>query len=62
MPLMQQQLAPSYRAIALAILRNDHALQSLGFAPEQSRWYMELKRIEIAARQNGGPVQQDFWR
>ncbi len=62
LPLMQQQLAPSYRAIAQAILKNDHPMQSLGFAPNQSAWYGELKRIEIAMRDRSGPAQLDFWR
>ena len=60
--LMQQQLAPSYRAIATAILKNDHAMKSLGFAPDPSPWYMELKRVEISMRPNSGPRQLDFWR
>jgi predicted phosphoadenosine phosphosulfate sulfurtransferase len=48
--LMQENLAPSYRAIALAILKNDHAMQSLGFSPDESKWYRELKRLEISQR------------
>ena len=59
--LERELLAPSYRAICLAILRNDHALKSLGLAPPESRWYVELKRIEIAARR-GEPLQRDFFR
>lgn len=42
--------APSYRAICRAILRNDLALQSLGFSKEKSDAYCLLKRIEIEAR------------
>ena len=34
----------------MAIMRNDAALLSLGFAAPQSYWYGALKRIEIAAR------------
>lgn len=49
--LMRTNLAPSYRAICFAILRNDHAMTSLGFAPQPSPWYMALKRMEIAARE-----------
>ena len=60
--LMQQNLAPSYRAIAQAILRNDHPMQSLGFSPDASPWYTELKRIEISMRPSAGPLQLDFWR
>lgn len=48
--LMRLCLAPSYQAIALAILNNDHALQSLGFSPPYSHWYNEIKRVEIQAR------------
>ncbi len=48
--LMRLNLAPSYRAIALAILRNDHACQSLGYTPPHSSWYQELKHIEIIQR------------
>jgi predicted phosphoadenosine phosphosulfate sulfurtransferase len=50
MPLMRLGLAPSHRAIAEALLRNDMALLSLGFSPPRSEWYGALKRIEINAR------------
>lgn len=43
-------LAPSYKAIAVAILRNDHALLSLGGVPRVSGWYGAIKQVEIAAR------------
>lgn len=52
--LMQLQLAPSYKAIALAILKHDHACLSLGFSAPYSPWYNELKRIEIEARPKQG--------
>lgn len=42
---------PSYRLICKAILRNDTALTTLGFAKEKCPAYMELKRIEIEARE-----------
>lgn len=48
--LMRLNLAPSYKAIAIAILKNDHPLKSLGFEPNNSVWYSVLKRIEIEAR------------
>ncbi len=48
--LMQERLAPSYKAIALAILRNDHNLTTLGFSAPKSDWYSAIKRIEIANR------------
>jgi predicted phosphoadenosine phosphosulfate sulfurtransferase len=49
-PLMQQGLAPSYKAVAFAILHNDLQFTSLGFAPFKSEWYGILKRIEIEQR------------
>jgi len=60
--LERELLAPSYRQIAHAILKNDHGLQSLGFAMPESRWYTELKRIEIAMRPTNAPRQLDFWK
>jgi len=48
--LMHERLAPSYQAIALAILKHDHAMQSLGFAAPESRWYVTLKRLELQER------------
>lgn len=48
--LMRENLAPSYKAICFAILRNDAPLQSLGFTPQRSRWYDELKRLELSSR------------
>lgn len=52
--LMQLRKAPSYKAIALAILKND--MTDLGFSPPFSAWYFELKRVEIEAR--GGERQR----
>ena len=52
--LMSLRKAPSYKAIALAILKND--ITDLGFTPPASAWYSELKRIEIEAR--GGERQK----
>lgn len=44
-------LAPSYRAIALCILRNDHTLKGLGFSPPgESDWYHVFKKIELSER------------
>lgn len=51
--LQRLNFAPSYRAIATAILKNDHHLTSLGYGAPVSPWYNELKRIEIEARTNG---------
>lgn len=60
--LMVLQLAPSYKAICMAILRNDHPLKSLGFSPDESPWYSELKRVEIAARPGNQVPQKDLFR
>ena len=49
--LMRLNLAPSYKAIALAILKNDISLKSLGFTPTTSKYYHAFKQIEIAARE-----------
>lgn len=43
-------LVPSYRKIAVAILKNDHHLISLGFQAPTSEVYNQLKRIEIKER------------
>lgn len=42
--------APSYRAICLAILKNDCQLVTLGYSRPKSDAYMNLKRIEIEGR------------
>lgn len=34
---------PSYKSIAIAILKNDAALKSLGFSGKRSKWYKALK-------------------
>lgn len=49
--LMRDQLAPSYRELCIAILKNDPGM--IGAVIPSSRWYSELKRIEIMQR-NGG--------
>jgi len=48
--LMRLGLAPSYKAICFALLKNDMALQSLGFTPPQSKFYHVLKKLEIEGR------------
>jgi predicted phosphoadenosine phosphosulfate sulfurtransferase len=58
LPLLQQQLAPSYQAIALALLRNDMQLHSLGFSRPASAWYGALKRVEL--RLPAQPIQLRF--
>lgn len=42
--------APSYRRICIAILKNDVACESLGYAREKCAAYMEIKRVEIMNR------------
>lgn len=46
--LMALGKAPSYKAIAIAILRND--IKELGGSLPVSAWYSEFKRVEIEAR------------
>jgi predicted phosphoadenosine phosphosulfate sulfurtransferase len=41
---------PSYRLICKAILKNDAALQTLGYSKENCDAYGMLKRIELAER------------
>lgn len=48
--LLKDRLAPSYKAIAMSILKSDLQFVSLGFAAKVSSWYGELKRMEIAER------------
>jgi predicted phosphoadenosine phosphosulfate sulfurtransferase len=38
---------PSYKRIAIAILKNDHSLKTLGFTPKESKWYGVYKRKEL---------------
>lgn len=48
--IMQLNKAPSYKAIAIAILKNDYCLKTLGFQPKKSKYYHILKKIELAER------------
>lgn len=43
-------LAPSYKAIALALLKNDMNMTLLGFSAPKSPWYSAIKRVEIEER------------
>jgi predicted phosphoadenosine phosphosulfate sulfurtransferase len=45
--LMEKNMAPSYKAIVIAILENDHPMESLGFTPKKSKWYNYYKKIEL---------------
>lgn len=40
-------LVPSYRLIAIAILKNDYSLKTLGFTPKRSKYYDVYKKIEL---------------
>ncbi len=51
--LMRLNLAPSWKAIAIAILKNDLHFTSLGFSVAHSKWYDVLKKIELDARNDG---------
>lgn len=59
--LMKQRLAPSYKAIALAILSNDINLESLGFTAPKSRWYSHFKRIELEQRAKKAAEDKASW-
>lgn len=48
--LMKQNLAPSYKQIAIAILKNDMQMESLGYTAKYSEWYSYYKKIELAER------------
>lgn len=41
---------PSYKRIAIAILKNDYSLKTLGITPKRSMVYNELKRLEFEKR------------
>jgi predicted phosphoadenosine phosphosulfate sulfurtransferase len=43
-------LAPSYRMICLAILKNDFNLKSLGYSGKKSKYYDAYKKIELINR------------
>lgn len=43
-------IAPSYKAICISILKNDHQLKHLGFTPQKTNSYHELKRIELGIK------------
>jgi predicted phosphoadenosine phosphosulfate sulfurtransferase len=47
---MDLGLAPSYKAICIAVLKNDHSMQSLGYSPKKSKYYSILKQIELKKR------------
>jgi predicted phosphoadenosine phosphosulfate sulfurtransferase len=50
-PVLEEYVkAPSYRAICMAIMKNDVQCASLGYARPKTFFYMTLKQIEIAER------------
>ena len=53
-------LVPSYRQIAMALLKNDMQLTSLGFQTPVSDWYGAFKRIELRERNKGKLYQMYF--
>ena len=48
--LLSAGVAPSYKAVALAILKNDWHATTLGFSAPKSPWYGAFKSIEIRQR------------
>jgi predicted phosphoadenosine phosphosulfate sulfurtransferase len=50
--LMELNLAPSYKAICIAIMKNDVQLQFLGYGKEKCNAYNAIKRNEINMRNN----------
>jgi hypothetical protein len=48
--LMLLNLAPSWKAVSIALLKNDICLYSLGFSVKKTEYYNMLKKIEIGQR------------
>ena len=48
--LEKRGLVPSYRMICMAIMKNPHNLESLGFQRQKCNIYQEIKREEIYNR------------
>lgn len=46
----RKHYAPSWKSIAIAILSNDVALQTLGFSGPYSQYYSLLKQVELGER------------
>ena len=59
---MREGLAPSYKAICIALLRNDMALTTLGFATTSSEVYSALKRIELQDRPRLSTAQLELFK
>lgn len=56
-PIQISDKVPSYKAICIALLKNDMQLTNLGYQPKHSNFYSILKKIEIDARDTGKPKQ-----
>lgn len=52
---------PSYRAIAVAILSNDHQLMSLGFQPRSSAVLDALLALRTEGAEKAHSTQRDLW-
>jgi len=48
--LTQLNKVPSYKQLCSVILKNDVNLKLLGYTPKKSKYYHELKRIELTER------------
>lgn len=48
--ILNLNIAPSYKAIAMCLLKNDVNLHGLGFTPIRSKYYDAIKRVEISMR------------
>ena len=49
-PIQLNDRVPSYKKIALCILKNDLNLKGLGYETKRSDWYDYYKRIELDKR------------
>ncbi len=49
-PIQLNDKVPSYKKIALCILKNDLQLKGLGYETKRSDWYDYYKRIELKER------------
>jgi len=58
--LMNSGRVPSYKAIAIAVLKNDLQLGALGFGRTHTHWYDILKKIEIDERDRVNTKQLSF--
>ncbi len=45
-------ICPSYKKIAICLLKNDYNLTDLGYSQPYSKWYDTLKKIELHNKGN----------